>query len=178
MKILVKPNPEFDFLIGYIGNPEIPTKQDKFKPLKGRYLTDGELGKGLKFVEDELYVRDKKQTASQALFETTLTELILPELKKEHPYKGNIPIEAFITISMTEQRLNQVDVDNLAKSVLDCLNGLVFIDDSQVISLIVTKKTVALPQKNGIMIGIRKLSAVKRSLVEDIYFYESEEVEE
>ena len=34
------------------------------------------------------------------------------------------------SVSMNAKRLMQVDVDNLAKSVLDCCNGIIFEDDS------------------------------------------------
>ena len=178
MKIKVIPNPKFDFFTGLIENIVIPTKQDRFKPLKGRFLTDGELGKGLKFVDHELYVIDEKQTESQKKFTKTLQELITHSLKeKEHPYV-NIPIEVVIGISMSLKRLNQVDVDNLAKFILDCLKGLIFVDDNQVVSLVVTKKTVDLPQKNGIMIGIRKLTDKRESILGDMSFYDFEEVKE
>jgi len=54
-----------------------------------------------------------------------------------------------------------VDVDNLAKCVLDALNGIAFDDDSQV-SVLVSQKFIHEMKQNSILIGITKLTHERR----------------
>ncbi len=35
MQAVIRKHPELDFFVGFMGGSEIPTKQDKFKPLNG-----------------------------------------------------------------------------------------------------------------------------------------------
>ncbi len=42
-------------------------------------------------------------------------------------------------LSGSERPIKKPDLDNLAKSVLDALNGVVYLDDSQLVSLHITK---------------------------------------
>ena len=42
-------------------------------------------------------------------------------------------------LSCSERPIKKPDLDNLAKSVLDALNGVVYLDDAQLVSLHVTK---------------------------------------
>ena len=76
--------------------------------------------------------------------------------------QGKIPmpieVEVILFISITESRYKTVDIDNLAKSVLDALNTVAFDDDSQVTSLICKKMMF---KENGILIGITKLTSNK-----------------
>ena len=72
-------------------------------------------------------------------------------------------VQVHLSISITEKRYFEVDVDNLAKTVLDSLNGIAFDDDSQVSSLIVEKHVH--PMKvNGILISITKLTDERKGL--------------
>ena len=72
-------------------------------------------------------------------------------------------VQVSLSISLTEKRYFDVDVDNLAKTVLDSLNGIAFDDDSQVSSLIVEKHIH--PMKvNGILIAITKLTETRKGL--------------
>lgn len=50
------------------------------------------------------------------------------------------------------------DSDNLAKSVLDALNGLLWIDDSQVCSLLVVKYVCSGQERPGVTIKARELA--------------------
>ena len=75
---------------------------------------------------------------------------------------------------MSEKRLQSVDVDNLAKIVLDFMKGKVFEDDSQVSSLFVAKDIVKddiIPQVSGIMVGVRIING-KPSLLAGVKFYD------
>src|SRR5690606_36444241 len=84
--------------------------------------------------EYELYIKKKGKSNIQE-FEEKFKNQIKEYLTEEHPYKTHIELEVIVSVSMQENRLNIVDIDNLVKSVLYCFNGLVYEDDSQIIKL-------------------------------------------
>lgn len=64
------------------------------------------------------------------------------------PFEGAVSVKVDIYRRMPKNRPKKVlrerdtykpDADNIAKAVLDAMNGLAFVDDSQVVSLSVTK---------------------------------------
>jgi Holliday junction resolvase RusA-like endonuclease len=155
--VTLKRHPELDFMIGYLNGPVIPTKQDKYIPVQDyEVVFDLDENRPDIFNDYQLYIK-KKSDNSLKLFEAQFIELIKKELTQEHPYPKEISVEVIICITMSEARLKKVDVDNLTKSILDCFNGLVFIDDSQVINVLSMKKVHPLYQTNGITVGIRKI---------------------
>ena len=65
----------------------------------------------------------------------------------------------------------KIDCDNLAKSVLDALNGVAYDDDAQIYNLIVHKKYGARPRVDVIL---REAIEVEKEIVNPIYFYKGE----
>jgi Holliday junction resolvase RusA-like endonuclease len=182
MKAIFKKHPELDFYIGYIGGIPIPTKQDKYKPLKDyHFFLEKMDGEPMTFSEDyELYTKKKGKSTIQE-FEYKFKEQIKEFLTKEHPYPRNIKLEVVISVLMDEKRLDEVDIDNLIKSVLDCFIGLVYEDDSQIVNVYGTKSVHPLQPLNGLFVGIRKLTDKNNSWFKDIklaYFEYEEEEEE
>lgn len=49
------------------------------------------------------------------------------------------------------------DVDNMSKTVMDCLKGKLYIDDVQVRTLLVSKKVSPRVPSNFVFVGIREL---------------------
>lgn len=72
-------------------------------------------------------------------------------------------VQVQLSFSVTQKRYHEVDVDNLAKTVLDCLNGIAFDDDCQVSSLIVDKHVHPM-KMNGILIAITKITETRKGL--------------
>ena len=168
MKVKVFPNPIFDFAILQLGGFEdIPTKQDKFKPIKFLNLQcDDEKGNKI-IVADKLYVLNEKKREGQKRFEDDLKLHIKDNLKDYHPYKKSQQLEVVIGINTNTKRFNLVDIDNLVKCILDCFNGLVYEDDSQIVSLIASKdviKNEIVPELSGVAIGIRLLTDERKML--------------
>jgi Holliday junction resolvase RusA-like endonuclease len=160
MKAILKKHPELDFFYGFFGGGEIPTKQDKFKPIIGKELYV-KVGDEFKKVEDENLYLKKESEAGHKKFEEELKIAILNNVKgdRNFPIKNPQKVEAILHISMDEKRLNLVDIDNLTKSILDCMNGLVFEDDSQVLNILASKDIHPLVPLNSLMIGVRKIKA-------------------
>jgi Holliday junction resolvase RusA-like endonuclease len=160
MNAILKKHPELDFFFGFFGGKEIPTKQDKFKPIKDKELfIKAEDGDYKKIDDENLYLK-KDSDQSHKEFETKLKEQISLEVKNDNnfPIKKPQKVEVILDISMDEKRLEQVDIDNLTKSVLDCLNGLVIDDDSQVLNILASKDVNPVFPLNGLMIGVRKIN--------------------
>lgn len=182
MKIKITTNPEFDFAIGNVGGyDDIPTKQDKFKPLnyKQAVLTN-EDGSTTEIPSKTLYKLSKKRRDSQAKFEDTLRELLNEQSDSSHPYKKPQQLEVLIGVNMNSKRLKNVDIDNLAKCILDCLNGIIYEDDSQIASLTASKnvmKDEIVPQLSGVWIGVRKLSET-RPILNHVPLFIMEPIEE
>ena len=155
-------NPKVDYLFGYLGGKPIPSHQDKYKPIELIGVTED----GEEEILDNVYI---KNPAKNAVSE--FQEKIRQDAEKIFGENGRIDtpteIEVILSISVTERRFKEVDVDNLAKTVLDGLKGAAFEDDSQVASLIVSKHVH--PMKiNGIFIGITELNANNQGFNGDI----------
>ena len=175
MKIAVKKNPDLDFFIAFIGGNEIPTKQDKFKPMLDRELIEvDENGVETSLKDYDLYIKKKSENKLKE-FEDKFKKQIISNLKVEHPYKKPEQLEVIISVSMEKKRLDNVDIDNLSKAILDCFNGLVYEDDCQVISLYAEKNTFS--GFNGLFVGIRRIDK-KESWFKGIKFAYLEEINE
>lgn len=157
MKATLKKHPELDFFIGFMGGEEIPTKQDKFKPLNGYQLIIEEDGKKINLSDEhDLYLKKKGKQNIQE-FEEKFRILIKENLTEEHPYDIDTKLEVIVSVSMDAKRIKEVDIDNLIKSVLDCFNGLVFVDDSQILNVLGQKNIHPIGDINGLIVGVRKI---------------------
>lgn len=162
MKVTINKDPDLDFFIGRLGGFEIPTKQDKFKPMLGyEFFTTEKDGVKEKVTDLDFYTKKKSENTLKK-FEEDFTQLIKENLKEEHPYKKPEKLEVIISVSMDEKRLESVDIDNLAKAILDCFNGLVYEDDSQIVSLLAFKEINGFYPVNGLMVGIKRLEKKKK----------------
>lgn len=180
MKVKVFPNPVFDFAIGYMGGFEdIPTKQDSFKPVTFLNLRcDDEKGNRVN-VKDNLYIVNEKKRDGRKKFEEMLKTQIKENLNENHPYKKPQQLEVVIGINTTTKRFKEVDIDNLVKCILDCFNGLIYEDDSQIASIIASKDVIKdsiVPELSGLMIGIRLLTD-ERKMLNNIPIYLMENID-
>jgi Holliday junction resolvase RusA-like endonuclease len=72
-------------------------------------------------------------------------------------------LQVHFSISVNKKRYHEVDVDNLAKTVLDCLKGIAFDDNCQVSSLIMEKHIHKL-NVNRLLIAITKFTEERNVL--------------
>lgn len=155
-------NPRIDCLIILVDGPPIPTKQDKFVPVDViETLEDGS-----EQILKDFYVKKPDGDAVKE-FNRLIKENAENVFPNGTKIKKPNEVEIIISVSVTERRFKEVDVDNLAKCVLDSLNNLAFEDDSQITSLICSKHIHPM-KKNGIMIGITKLTSTNKGLGNDI----------
>jgi Holliday junction resolvase RusA-like endonuclease len=158
MKAILKKHPDLDFFYAFVGGEQIPTKQDKFKPIKDKEIYIKADDEYKKLEDEDLYLK-KDSENSLKVFETKLEEEIFEIVLEDDnfPIKKPQKVEVILHITMDEKRLKSVDIDNLTKSVLDIMNGLVYEDDSQILNILASKDIHPLFPLNSLMIGVRKI---------------------
>lgn len=145
-------NPKVEYLFGTFGYGPIPTKQDKFKPID--IIGVDESGKE-KILKD--FYQKKPDRDALIEFNHYIQKLAKEYFDEKTIIKKPQSVEVVLSMTINESRFKIVDVDNLAKAVLDCLIGIAFEDDSQVTSLI-CKKYIHPHNTDGILIGITRLT--------------------
>ena len=73
---------------------------------------------------------------------------------------GCQPAEGPVSVVLDIYIRRRMDVDNVAKSVLDGLNGVAYEDDDQVIELLVRKHKVTRKEEERVEIEIRDFKEV------------------
>ena len=160
-------NPDVDFLFLYFGGDPAPTKQDKFKPVTMVQVNED----GTEEILNNFYVRRPDQLALQE-FNNYIQDLARQAFNHDNKIMRPNEVEVVLSFTITEKRYKTVDVDNLAKAVLDSLNNIAFEDDSQVVSLICSKHIHPL-KLNGLFIAITKLTDERRGFGEEIKLFSS-----
>lgn len=158
-------NPKTDYLFGFFGGSPIPTKQDKFKQLSIIQVDDD----GTRKLLNNIYTKKPNEFAIQE-FNAYIQGLAKEVFKNGEIICRPAEIEVVLAISVTEKRYKTVDLDNLAKTVLDSLIGIAYEDDSQIASLICNKHIHPL-KINGLMIGVTKLTAENGGFDKDINLF-------
>ena len=173
MKVKLKPHSDLDFF-ALIGGSSIPTKHDWFIETTGEfYIKEGGI---YKIPKDVLLYKKKEDSANYKTFKAELSAEFGKALanSSNFPIGKEINLEVIIHVTITDiKRLKDVDVDNLAKGVLDCMNGAVYEDDRQVFNLLISKDISE--YEDSVMIGVRKIDN-NNSWFKDIYLAELEHV--
>ena len=69
---------------------------------------------------------------------------------------GCRPVEGPVSVSLNVYARGKLDADNIAKSILDGLNGIAYEDDDQVVELLVRKHKVKSKADERVEIEIRE----------------------
>ena len=164
-QIIFYQNPKIQYLFGLFGNEPVPTKQDKFKPVNAFIRNDD----GADSVLDGIYIKNPDINSINE-FETAIKNAAQRIFSDGKLIKKPQEIEVILSISVTEKRYKTVDVDNLAKFVLDALTGVAYDDDSQIASLIVDKHIHA-SRVHAILIGVTSLTEENTGFRREIKLY-------
>ena len=129
------------------GNP-VPKKRPRFSTQGGvlRSYTDAKT----RSYEDHVNITARGSMGSSPPLETAVGVYLYIRLPipKSWPKKRTEG-----ALNGLEKPISKPDIDNLAKSLLDGMNGVVFKDDSQIVSLHVTKVYASDP---GVSIMVRE----------------------
>ena len=158
-------NPKIDFLLALYGGKPVPPKHSQFKSIQV-YEIDEE---GNEKILNDFYIKKPGKNAVLE-FEELLKKTASKKFNNENRIKKPYEVEVVISVSVLEKQFKEVDVDNLAKSVLDGLKGVAFDDDAQVSNLIINKHIH--PMKiNAVFIGITKLTESNRGFGGEIKLF-------
>jgi Holliday junction resolvase RusA-like endonuclease len=171
-KVVIKKVPHLNWAVAMWGGKPVPTKQEKYKPLTGYQgvLNEGETEE----IFEELYIRNPDKNIVHE-FENRLREYLKENTTSEMPYK--MPLEVILAFDINRKRLFEVDVDNLCKTVLDAMKGIIFEDDSQVVRLLALKDTHEW-DTNGLSIGVNKIEKDSDGWFRDLKMFYIEEIAE
>ena len=102
--------------------------------------------------------QDDREGEKIAIFRSLVKKTITPEIMSLPIFPSKKEIVVFvIQFFMREKDYGTRDVDNMSKTVMDCLKGKLYIDDVQVRTLLVSKKVSPKVPSNFVFIGIREL---------------------
>lgn len=164
-------NPKIEILFGFYGGKPVPTKQDKFKPLKAFELDDD----GNETEIKNLYERKDDKNSIQEM-KDLVSEYSREAFKEKGIIKMPALVEVVLSFSVKEKRFKEVDIDNLSKTILDGLTGVAFEDDSQVASLIVNKHIHEM-KIDALFIGVTELTEENKGFRNDIKLFGEKEWE-
>lgn len=163
--VTFRQNPKIEILFGFYGGKPIPTKQDKFKPLKAFEIDED----GNELELKNFYERKEDKNSIQEMKEL-VGKYATEAFKEKGIIKMPANIEVLLSFSVKERRFKEVDIDNLTKTVLDGLTGVAFEDDSQVSSLIVNKHVHEM-KIDALFIGVTELTKKNKGFGNDIKLF-------
>lgn len=154
-------NPAIDVLFGFM-DEVIPSKKEDFKPVE----VIGVFEDGSQKVLNDMYQK-KPSSQSVANFEALIRHKL-----KDFGIKFLRPavLEVFVGLTVPKEKIFDFDLDNIAKTVLDSLKGLLYEDDSQVIQLI-CKKDVHPMNTPGFWVAVTELKEGRVGLLGDVILY-------
>ena len=153
---IFRKNPKIDHLFGYFGDMQVPTKQETYQPMNVMEVDEN----GVETILRNFYVK-RPDSQSVKIFKDYLQSIANKEFNEGNIIKMPNDVQVHLSISVLKDRYHQVDVDNLAKTVLDSLKTIAFDDDCQVSSLIVDKHIM---EVNSILIAITKITDERKGL--------------
>lgn len=163
-------NPEIDILLGYM-DISIPSKKQDFKPVEIRQVyQDGKVE-----ILNNFYVKKPNSKSVREFEELIRSEILESEYKERKITKPHL-VEVGIFLTITKKKYFDIDVDNIAKTVLDSITGYLIDDDSQV-KRVICQKDIHPLNKNGFFIAITKLTEKRNGLLGNNYYLYSEKKE-
>jgi len=79
---------------------------------------------------------------------------------------GCRPVKMPVAVVLDVYIKRKLDADNIAKSILDGLNGIAYEDDDQVVELLVRKHKVKRKEEERVEIEVRKKARIEDSMEE------------
>ncbi|TSC86227.1 MAG: hypothetical protein G01um10148_733 [Parcubacteria group bacterium Gr01-1014_8] len=102
--------------------------------------------------------QDEREGNRVTAFKKVVESKIPPEILKS----ANLPSKKEVFVSVlqffaSKKEYAERDVDNMSKTILDCLKGKLYIDDSQVRTLLISKKISTKVPVNFAFVGFREI---------------------
>lgn len=102
--------------------------------------------------------QDDREKEKVTAFRSVVDKTLLPEIISSPIFPSKREVVVFvIQFFLSRKDYDVRDVDNMSKTILDCLKGKLYIDDSQVRTLLITKKISQKVPTNFVFVGVREL---------------------
>ena len=102
--------------------------------------------------------QDDREKEKVTAFRSVVDKTLAPEIISSPIFPSKKEVVIFvIQFFLSKKEYETRDVDNMSKTILDCLKGKLYIDDSQVRTLLITKKISPKVPTNFVFVGIREL---------------------
>ena len=102
--------------------------------------------------------QDERERQSVSTFRVLVEKTLTPLVMASQTFPSKKEVVVFIIqFFASERNYKSRDVDNIGKTILDCLKGKLYIDDSQVRTLLITKKMSPKVPNNFVFIGLKEL---------------------
>ncbi|MEK7082094.1 MAG: RusA family crossover junction endodeoxyribonuclease [Patescibacteria group bacterium] len=102
--------------------------------------------------------QDNREGEKIAAFRILVEKTVTPEIMGLSIFPSKKEVVVFIMqFFLSKKDYDTRDVDNMSKTVMDCLKGKLYIDDVQVRTLLVSKKMSPRVPSNFVFVGIREL---------------------
>src|SRR3989338_1913651 len=102
--------------------------------------------------------QDDREKEKVTAFRSVVNKTLAPEIIASSIFPSKREIVVFvIQFFLSKKEYDTRDVDNMSKTILDCLKGKLYIDDSQVRTLLVSKKISNKVPNNFVFVGVREL---------------------
>ena len=102
--------------------------------------------------------QDDREKERVVAFRNVVEKKLTPEIISSPIFPSKREIVVFvIQFFLSKKEYDTRDVDNMSKTILDCLKGKLYIDDSQVRTLLITKKMSSKVPNNFVFVGVREL---------------------
>lgn len=145
-------NPYFDELMIFFGTTVL-TSKDRFVQVSCTQC-------------DRKHLYEKKGKENKSDYIEDIQTKLRSDPNPLWPFKGRLHLQ--FSVSDKLSRLNKIDLDNLAKAILDSLQGIVFEDDAQIDTLVATKDFTNNMIAN--LIAIKELQPGERGKVQEFLF--------
>jgi Holliday junction resolvase RusA-like endonuclease len=142
-------NPYFDELLIFAGS-EVFTYQEKLKQIECNQCER-------KNLYEKYYKGNKTEYISR------IKRLMDENENPDWPFNEKLLVQ--FSISNIQSKLDKVDLDNLAKTILDIFKGTIYIDDSQIISLAGSKQSVL--DHKVFIVAIRRLEPNEKPVFQE-----------
>lgn len=146
-------NPYFDTVLLFLPL-HVTTSSDRYKP-----IDCGQCQKANLYQKKE-YVLNKSNYINK------VQKMLAQDPNPDWPYKKKLLVQCFVSNIPAE--VKRIDVDNLAKTILDSLQGVIYENDSQVIALSCEKGSIL--EQKSLLLAIRELNDSEKPLLQS-YFY-------
>ena len=102
--------------------------------------------------------QDDRESAKVIAFKSLVEKKITPEIMTLPIFPSKKEVVVYVLQFFCHKKdYDTRDVDNMSKTIMDCLKGKLYIDDSQVRTLLVSKKISNKVPNNFVFVGIREL---------------------